>query len=85
MVEDIEVVANGRNLEKKVLYLTNKQCNMFDDVGILRCLQALDLGKPKCVIRLLSAERGVAQYTVHTETRGYVLSAQQYGLSLIHI
>ena len=82
MVDDIGVVANGRNLEKKVLYLTNKQCNMFDDVGILRCLQALDLGKPKCVIRLLSAERGVAQYTVHTETRGYVLSAQQYGCDL---
>lgn len=79
MVDDVEVSANGRNLEKKVLYLTNKQCNMFDDVGIQRCLQALDLGKPKCVIRLLSAEKGVAQYSVHTESRGYVLSPQQYG------
>jgi hypothetical protein len=82
MVEDVEITADGRNLEKKVLYLTNKQCNMFDDVGIQRCLQALDLGKPKCVIRLLSAEKGVAQYTVHTETRGYVLSPQQYGSDL---
>lgn len=82
MVEDVEIVADGRNLEKKVLYLTNKQCNMFDDVGILRCLQALDLGKPKCVIRLLSSEKGVAQYAVHTQNRGYVLSAQQYGSDL---
>jgi len=76
------VSAEGRNLEKKVLYLTNKQCNMFDDVGILRCLQALDLGKPKCVIRLLGAEKGVAQYTVHTESRGYALAPQQYGCDL---
>lgn len=82
MVEDVEITVNGRNLEKKVLYLTNKQCNMFDDVGILRCLQALDLGKPKCVIRLLSAEKGMAQYAVHTNTRGYVLAAQQYASEL---
>jgi hypothetical protein len=82
MVEDVEIVEGGRNLEKKVLYLTNKQCNMFDDVGIQRCLQALDLGKPKCVIRLLSSEKGVAQYAVHTEQRGYVLTSQQYGSDL---
>ena len=44
MVDDVQVSADGRDLEKKVLYLTNKQCNMFDEMGILRCLQALDLG-----------------------------------------
>ena len=82
MVEDVELSADGRNLEKKVLYLTNKQCSMFDDVGIMRCLQALDLGKPKCVIRLLSAEKGVAQYTVHTESRGFIWSPQQFGCEL---
>lgn len=82
MVDDVEVSAGGRKLDKKVLYLTNKQCNMFDELALSRCLQALDLGKPKCVIRLLSAEKGVAQYSVHTESRGYVLSPQQYGSDL---
>ena len=84
MVDDVEVSADGRNLEKKVLYLTNKQCNMFDNVGIMRCLQALDLGKPKCVIRLMSAENGIPAYTVHTERRGYVLAKQQFGTDICY-
>jgi hypothetical protein len=45
MVDDITVSIDGRDLEKKVLYLTNKQCSMFDEVNIHKCLQALDLGR----------------------------------------
>jgi hypothetical protein len=85
MVDDVEISDNGRVIEKKVIYLSNKQCNMFDDVGIERCIQALDMGRPKCVIRLMAADHGVAAYTVHTEKRGYVLSWQQFGPELNYV
>jgi len=52
MVEDVTLSQNGVEQEKKVLYLTNKQANMFDEEGMARCIQALDLGEPKCIIRL---------------------------------
>ena len=67
MVDDVTVSMEGRDLDKKVLYLTNKQCTMFDDTGIRRCLQALDLGSPKCVIRLMTSLFGEETYRVHTE------------------
>jgi len=70
MVEDIQISIEGRELERKVLYLTNKQCNMFDENGITKCMQALDLGNPKCVIRLMNSIGGVCNYSAHIELHG---------------
>lgn len=53
MVEDVPVLAQGKEVVKKVLYLTNKQANLFDEVAMERCIQALELGEPKFIIMLL--------------------------------
>lgn len=55
MVEDVTVQWEGRDIPKKVLYLTNKQANMFDDQSMLRCIEALEVSEPKFVIILLAA------------------------------
>ena len=64
MVEDMVVVENGVETEKKLLYLTNKQASMFDEEGLARCIQALDLGQPKCIIRLCEAWSTSKEYQV---------------------
>ena len=53
MVEEVHVSVQGMQVNKKVLYLTNKQACLFDEDAMKRCIQALDLGDPKFVIRLL--------------------------------
>lgn len=52
MVDDITVNVDGRIVQKKVLYLTNKQASFFNDTAMQRCIQALDIGQPKFVIKL---------------------------------
>jgi len=52
MVDDITVNIEGRIVQKKVLYLTNKQAAFFDEAAMMRCIQALDIGEPKFVIKL---------------------------------
>ena len=64
MVEDVPVLEGGVETEKKVLYLTNKQATMFDEEGLARCIEALDLGEPKCIIRLCEAWNTVKEYQV---------------------
>jgi len=67
MVEDLTVAENGKTVEKKFLYLTDKQAAMFDEESVWKCVQALDLGEPKCVIRLAQSVRGKQSYTSHKE------------------
>ena len=62
MVEEISVSCEGRDIRKKILYLTNKQCSMFNEDGMRRCIEALDMGQPKCIIRLLNSVGGPQTY-----------------------
>lgn len=55
MVEECTVITQGREVLKKVLYLTNKQAILFDEDAMQRAVQALDIGDPKFVIKLLPA------------------------------
>ena len=68
MVEDIVVTKDGGTSEIKFLYLTNKQASMFDQENISKCLQALELRDPKCVIRIMPSCKGRQEYLVHTES-----------------
>ena len=52
MVDDVTVNVNGKQVSKKILYLTNKQAAFFDEKAMQRCIQALDIGEPKFVIKL---------------------------------
>lgn len=52
MVEEAVVNSQGKEVKKKVLYLTNKQAALFDEEAMERCIQALDLGEPKLVLKL---------------------------------
>jgi hypothetical protein len=71
MVEDVPVLAQGKEVVKKVLYLTNKQANLFDEVAMERCIQALELGEPKFIIMLLASTGVESQMTIaHQESRG---------------
>jgi hypothetical protein len=42
-----------KRMDKKVLYLTNKQAESLNANALLRCIEALDLGEPKFIICLL--------------------------------
>jgi hypothetical protein len=42
-----------KRMDKKVLYLTNKQAETLNANALLRCIDALDLGHPKFIICLL--------------------------------
>ena len=55
MVDECTVITQGREVMKKVLYLTNKQAILFDEDAMQRAVQALDIGDPKFVIKLLPA------------------------------
>lgn len=77
MVEDVSISLDGRMFEKKLLYLTNKQCSMFDETGILRCIQALDLGEPKCIIRLMFS--GGSSYLYKANAQAHVQRLGQWG------
>ena len=71
MVDDIAVNVQGQNVLKKVLYLTNNQAALFDEAAMERCIQALDFGEPKFIIRL-SPSHGVAsqEHIAHEELEG---------------
>jgi hypothetical protein len=83
MIERVTVTLDGVEYAKEVLYLTDQQCNALSSGdGIQRCLDALNLGRPKCVLRFLAAEKGRAEFLVHTERHGQYFSAQRYGCNL---
>ena len=80
MVEECHVVIHGKEVSKKVLYLTNKQAVMFDEVAMERVVQALDIGEPKFVIQLLpSLGSGKIMLTAHSEHIG--TKELEYGLT----
>jgi hypothetical protein len=71
MVEDVTVDIMGKQVQKKVLYLTNKQAALFDDEAMARCIQALDIGEPKFVIKLCASISVRSQNVIaHGETTG---------------
>ena len=86
MVENIDIEMSGSTLPKKVLYLTNKQCSMLDREAMNRCMEALDLGKPKCVIRLMESCTGETNFSVHIEDHfeehGQFGKTQEFGSEL---
>lgn len=49
MVEDCKVSVMGNEIVKRILYLTNKQAVLFDEIAMERCIQALDIGDPKVI------------------------------------
>ena len=71
MVEECHIVIHGKEVSKKVLYLTNKQAVMFDELAMERVVQALDIGEPKFVIQLLpSIGSGKQMLLAHSEDIG---------------
>ena len=84
MIEDIDVRIQGQNVVKKVLYLTNKQAALFDDAAMERCIQELDVGEPKFIIRL-NPSTGVASQNqiAHEELEG-TPSAEFQSNNLLH-
>ncbi len=52
MVEDVHIKWEGTEVNKKILYLTNHQASLVDNVAMKRCIEALDIGNPKFVIIL---------------------------------
>jgi hypothetical protein len=68
MVEDVCARIQGKEVQKKILYLTNKQANLFNEQAMQRCIQALDIGDPKFVIKLLPSCGVESQMRIaHTE------------------
>lgn len=86
MVEDLTVNIGGRQVSKKVLYLTNKQATLINDEAMDRCIKALDIGEPKFIIKLCSSpgvksqmfeahkEREGSQYTLFNNDKGCMSS-----------
>jgi hypothetical protein len=71
MVEDCQVEVEGRDVLKKVLYLTNKQASLIDEQAMERCIQALDIGQPKFIIRLCPSIGVESQNNIaHSEMKG---------------
>ena len=64
MVDECRVIAQGKDVMKKVLYLTNKQAVMFDEDAMERAVQALDIGEPKFVIKLVDSSGLSAQMRI---------------------
>ena len=59
MVDECRVSTEGKDVIKKVVYLTNTQASKFDEDMMGRFLSALDIGEPKFVIKLIDSE-GIA-------------------------
>ena len=55
MVDECRVISNGKDVVKKVLYLTNTQAVKFDEENMHRAIQALDIGEPKFVIKIVDS------------------------------
>ena len=78
LVEDIELESDGMVVNKKLLFVTNKQARMFDLSNIGRFMQAFEISpRPKLVINLFPSFASCvasAMYNIHwsnmTEKRG---------------
>jgi hypothetical protein len=69
MVDDVTINVDGQSVQKKILYLTNKQAALFDENAMARCIQALDIGDPKFVIKLCTS-CGVASQMLKAHEEG---------------
>lgn len=80
MVEEAVVISQGKEIKKKLLYLTNKQAVLFDEEAMDRCVQALDIGEPKLVLKLCGSLGMASQMKLaHEEDIG--LPEVEYGKS----
>ena len=47
MAQDVTIKSpGGIEIQKKVLYLTNKQAGMIDENSMEKCIEELQIGKP---------------------------------------
>jgi hypothetical protein len=53
LVEDITIDVQGESMEKKLLFLSNKQARKFNFENMGKLMEAMDIGQPKLVINLL--------------------------------
>lgn len=68
MAEDVTIKSTGgMEVQKKVLYLTNKQAGMIDKKSMEKCIDELEIGKPKFVIILLTALGDSRSMSCHWE------------------
>ena len=59
LVDECRVSAQGKDVIKKVVYLTNTQASKFDEDMMGKFLKALEITEPKFVIKLVDSE-GIA-------------------------
>jgi hypothetical protein len=77
MVKNVPVLAQGKEVVKKVFYLTNKQANLFDEVAMERCIQAPELGEPKFITILLHSRGESMVKLAHEECIGTAVGKYQ--------
>ena len=70
MVEDIQVSDRGRQVSKKLLFLTTKQAASFNNNNIKSVVQALELRESHFIIRLMPSYGGKASNKSHKERKG---------------
>jgi hypothetical protein len=67
LVEDVKIDLDGADVDGNCLYLTNNQAAKFGEENMKKCLHALELGEPKCLIRLAKSLGTAQTYKVHIE------------------
>ena len=70
MVEDVQISHEGLLLNRKLLYLTNKQARSFNVANIKNVFEALELPSSHFVIRLMQSLYGVDMILSHPEEAG---------------
>lgn len=69
MVDHVTVESDGAMLEKKLLFLTNAQCSLFNRDLMEKAITALQLNDAMCIIRLIASHGTAQDYRVHIERR----------------
>ena len=75
MVEDVQISHEGLLLNRKLLYLTNKQARSFNVSNIKNVFEALELPSSHFVIRLMQSLYGVDMILSHPEEAGTPVEA----------
>ena len=73
MVEDIQISDRGRQVSKKLLFLTTKQAASFNANNIQSVVQALELRESHFIIRLMPSYGGKAGNLAHKERKGMLV------------
>ena len=84
MVEDIQISDRGRQVSKKLLFLTTKQAASFNSNNIKSVVQALELRESHFIIRLMPSYGGKAGNKAHGERKGMLLEMLNKAPELNH-